>query len=49
MAKKDDIRLFEIDSKYIDYLPPYAPHLYANKQPRQNNEPTVILIPNLGW
>ena len=28
--------------KYIDYLLPYAPHLYGNKQPGQNNERKYI-------
>ncbi len=41
MAKQEDIRFYEIDPKYIDYLMPYAPHLYANKQPGQNNERVV--------
>ncbi|MBR1909586.1 MAG: type III toxin-antitoxin system ToxN/AbiQ family toxin [Lachnospiraceae bacterium] len=42
MDKKDDIRFYEIDPKYIDYLLPYAPHLYGNKQPGQNNERKYI-------
>ena len=42
MAKKEDIRFYEIDPKYIDYLLPYAPHLYANKQPGQDNERKYI-------
>ena len=42
MAKREDIRFYEIDPKYIDYLLPYAPHLYANKQPGQNNERKYI-------
>ncbi len=42
MAKKEDIRFYEINPKYIDYLLPYAPHMYANKQPGQNNERKYI-------
>ena len=42
MATREDIRFYEIDPKYIDYLMPYAPHLYANKQPGQNNERKYI-------
>jgi len=42
MATGEDIRFYEIDPKYIGYLMPYAPHLYANKQPGQNNERKYI-------
>ena len=42
MAKKDDIRFYEIDPKYIDYLLPYAPHLFANRKANQNNERKYI-------
>ena len=44
MSKKEDIRFYEIDPKYIDYLKTFAPHLYANKQPGQNNERKYIGI-----
>ncbi len=42
MDKKDEILFYEIDPKYIDYLSPYAPHLYENKQSGQNNERKYI-------
>lgn len=42
MDKKDEIRFYEIDPRYIDYLLPFAPHLYGNKQPGQNNERKYI-------
>ena len=43
------IRLYEVNSKYIDYLIPYAPHLFHNKKPGQHNERKyigIILIVN---
>ena len=43
------IRLYEVTSKYIDYLIPYAPHLFHNKKPGQHNERKyigIILIVN---
>ena len=42
MDKKDEIRFYEIEPKCIDYLLPFAPHLYGNKQPGQNNERKYI-------
>ncbi len=33
----DNINLYEIDSEYIDYLIPMAPHLFQNKKPSQVN------------
>lgn len=38
----DNIKLYEVDPKYIDYLIPYAPHLFKNKKPGQNNERKYI-------
>lgn len=38
----DNIKLYEVDPKYIDYLIPYAPHLFRNKKPGQNNERKYI-------
>ncbi len=36
------IELYEINPKYIDYLVPYAPHMFQNKQPGQHNERKYI-------
>lgn len=33
----NNIKLYEIDDKYIDYLLPMAPHLFQNKKPAQQN------------
>ena len=38
------IKLYEVNPKYIDYLIPYAPHLFQNKQPGQSNERKYIGI-----
>ena len=38
----DNIKLFEIDAKYIDYLSSYAQHLFHNKQTGQANERKYI-------
>ena len=40
----DNIKFFEINSKYINYLSPYAPHLFLNKKPGQRNERKYIGI-----
>lgn len=45
----DNIKLYEIDEKYIDYLLPMAPHLFQNKKQGQKNTRKyigVILIVN---
>ena len=34
----DNIKFYEINNKYIDYLSPHAPHLFLNKKPGQKNE-----------
>ena len=39
-----NIQLFEVSSKYINYLLPYASHLFHNKKPGQNNERKYIGI-----
>ena len=31
----DNIRFYEIDAKYVDYLAPYAPHLFHNSKKGQ--------------
>jgi protein AbiQ len=36
------IELYEVNPKYIDYLVPFAPHLFKNKQPGQHNERKYI-------
>ena len=38
------IELYEVNAKYIDYLVPYAPHLFHNKQFGQQNERKYIGI-----
>lgn len=43
------IGLYEVNPKYVNYLVPYAPHLFQNKQPGQHNERKyigIILIVN---
>jgi protein AbiQ len=43
------IELYEVNPEYIDYLVPYARHLFHNKKPGQQNERKyigVILIVN---
>lgn len=39
-----EIKLYEVNPRYIDYLVPYAPHLFQNKQPGQHNERKYIGI-----
>ena len=38
----DNIRLYEIDAEYVDYLLLTAPHLFRNKKPGQHNERKYI-------
>ena len=38
------IELYEVNPKYIDYLLPYAPHLFQNKKPGQHHERKYIGI-----
>lgn len=38
----DNIKLYEIDNAYVSYLLPFAPHLFKNKKPGQQNERKYI-------
>lgn len=38
----DNIKLYEINNDYIDYLVPFAPHLFRNKKQNQQNERKYI-------
>ncbi|MBQ9849136.1 MAG: type III toxin-antitoxin system ToxN/AbiQ family toxin [Clostridia bacterium] len=38
----DNIKLYEINSIYIDYLVPFAPHLFRNRKQNQQNERKYI-------
>lgn len=38
------IKIYEVNPQYIDYLIPYAPHLFRNKQLGQHNERKYIGI-----
>lgn len=38
----DNIRFYEVDNTYIDYLSQFAPHLFLNKKPNQANERKYI-------
>lgn len=40
----DSIKLYTIRPSYIDYLSPYAPHLFHNKAAGQNNDRKYIGI-----
>ena len=40
----DNIKLYEVNSKYIDYLVPFVPHLFRNKKASQQNERKYIGI-----
>lgn len=45
----ENIKLYEIDERYIDYLLPLAPHLFKNKKENQKNRRKyigVILVVN---
>lgn len=39
-----NIKFYQISSDYVDYLVPYAPHLFHNKQKGQQNERKYIGI-----
>lgn len=47
------IKLYEVNPNYIDYLVPYAPHLFQNKRPGQHNERkyigVVLVINNMKY
>ena len=38
----ENIKLYEVDSQYIEYLIPYAPLLFHNKKQHQHNERKYI-------
>ncbi len=38
----DNIKIYEVNSAYINYLLPYAPHLFQNKKSNQKNERKYI-------
>lgn len=40
----DNLKFYQIDNKYIDYLLPHAPHLFRNKKAGQHNERKYIGI-----
>ena len=40
----ENIKLYEVNADYIDYLSAYAPHLFQNKKPGQKNERKYIGI-----
>lgn len=40
----DNLKFYEIDNAYINYLSPIAPHLFKNKKPGQQNERKYIGI-----
>ena len=40
----DEIKIYEINSDYVDYLVPSAPLLFHNKKPGQANERKYIGI-----
>lgn len=38
----ENLKLYEVNPKYIDYLVPFAPHLFHNKKPGQNHSRKYI-------
>lgn len=38
----DNIKMYEVSNSYIDYLLPYAPHLFRNRKQGQRNERKYI-------
>lgn len=38
----DNLKFYEVNPKYIDYLIPFAPHLFHNKKPGQHNDRKYI-------
>ncbi|MDO4328103.1 MAG: type III toxin-antitoxin system ToxN/AbiQ family toxin [Lachnospiraceae bacterium] len=40
----DNIKFYQVSPDYVDYLIPYAPHLFHNKQQGQQNERKYIGI-----
>ena len=49
----ENLKIYEINSKYIDYLALYAPHLFRNSQPNQQNTRkyigVVLQIKNMNY
>lgn len=43
-GKRLSIKLYEVNHRYINYLIPFAPHLFHNKKPGQHNERKYIGI-----
>ena len=43
-GEMDNIRFYEINAKYVDYLAPYAPHLFHNSKKGQANQRKYIGI-----
>ena len=39
-----NLKIYEIENAYIDYLVPFAPHLFHNKKDNQENERKYIGI-----
>ena len=44
VIKMEQIKLYEVNADYIDYLSEYAPHLFQNKKANQKNERKYIGI-----
>ena len=40
----ENLKIYEVDPAYINYLSPYAPHLFLNKKPGQTNERKYVGI-----
>ena len=40
----DNIKFYEVDEEYVNYLTSFAPHLFLNKQPGQHNSRKYIGI-----
>lgn len=40
----ENLKIYEIENAYIDYLVPFAPHLFHNKKENQENERKYIGI-----
>ena len=38
----DNIKLYEIDPAYVQFLSGYAAHLFHNKQPGQSNGKNIL-------
>lgn len=38
----DNIKIYELDEKYVDYLAPHEPHLFQNKKSNQTNSRKYI-------